>query len=309
MISVQVQPDFSEKLNHASAVRRAFPWDAKVVDWSVPLDGRHLYMPHRYSFMWGTPLWDKLSLEQKSFVSRWEFTQLMRNAGAGEHLLNQAILSVLHHTDQYDPGWRYMLHEVAEECQHMAMFNQWVRLNPDIRTKGLRDDKWGLFASVVTPVLATQFPVFFWMLTMLLEVSGDMMGHDQAKNELGLLHPIVVQIGKAHAMEEVRHIAFALRWVEAAMPRLSKVDRLLLSEVAERVLARTIRIGLPPIFYSSQIAPHVSYEEFKDAIRSENRREMTRIQVAPTVKQLLELGILRKRTLRRWGREGLVGAI
>jgi len=232
MISVQVEPGYSDKLNQASAHRRAFPWDAKVIDWSAPIDSKHLYMPDQYSFLYGTPLWDRLTFEQRSYVTRWEFTQLMRNAGAGEHLLNQAILSVLHHANPYDPGWRYMLHEVAEECQHMAMFNEWIRLNPDIKTKGLNDDRWGLVASVLTPVFATQFPVFFWTLTMLLEVVGDDLGRAQAKNESGTLHPIVQQLGKAHQLEEVRHIAFAREWVEHAMPKMSQTQRVLLSETS-----------------------------------------------------------------------------
>lgn len=305
MISVQVQKDYSEKLNHASAHRRAFPWDSGVIDWTAPIDDRHLYMPDAYSFLYGTPLWEKLSFAQRSFVTRWEFTQLMRNAGAGEHLLNQAILSVLHHANPYDPGWRYMLHEVAEECQHMAMFNEWVRLNPDIRTKGLNDDRWGLVASVLTPVFATQFPVFFWTLTMLLEVVGDDLGRAQARNETGTLHPIVQQLGKAHQLEEVRHIAFARVWVENAMPKMSKGQRTALSETVERITTFILKFGLR-LPYSRQIEPYVSYGEFKDALRSEHRRVMFQKQARPCVKQLVELGIVREKTRRAWERSGLM---
>ncbi len=308
MISVQVQKDFSEKLNQASVHRRAFPWDGSTIDWSVPIDTRHLYMPEEYSFLYGTPLWERLSSEDKSFVTRWEFTQMMRNAGAGEHLLNQAILSVLHHANQYDPGWRYMLHEVAEECQHMAMFNEWVRLNPDIRTKGLRDDAWGLIASVLTPVFATQFPVFFWTLTMHLEVVGDDLGRAQAKNASGNLHPIVQQLGKAHQLEEVRHIAFARVWVENSLPKMSKTQRLLLSETIERITTFVLRFGLR-LPYSSQLATFVSYNEFGQAMRSPHRREMFRKQARPCVKQLAELGIVRPHMLARWEHTGLMDGV
>ncbi len=89
------------------------------------------------AFLAGTPLWERLDGPARSFVTRWEATQMLRNAGVGEHILNQALLALVRHTNPYDPAWRYMLHEVAEECQHMAMFNAWVRLNSDIRTKGL----------------------------------------------------------------------------------------------------------------------------------------------------------------------------
>lgn len=304
MIRVQVDPAFSEKLNRSSVVRRCYPWD--VIDWSVPLDDRHLYMPEDYTFLAGTPLWNRLDDRARSFVTRWEATQTLRNAGVGEHLLNQALLALVRHTDPYDPAWRYMLHEVAEECQHMAMFNAWVRLNPDIRTKGLADDRWGVLASVLTPVIVTRYPVLLWLLTMLLEVAGDEMGRAQARNASGRLHPIIQQMGRAHGIEEARHIAFARRWVERALPCMSRIDRRLLEEIAERAIDTILWLGiLLPLPYGRQLEPHVSRGEFRDAMRSEHRRSMLRHQLAPTVEGLAELGVVRPRAVARWRRAGI----
>ena len=307
MIRVQADREFSERLNRASISKRCYPWDDGVVDWSVPITDEYLYVPEEFSLFYGTPVWERTEFQTKSFLTRWEMTQLMRNAGAGEHLLNQAILAVLHHTSQYDPGWRYMLHEVAEECQHMAMFNHWVRLNSDIQTKGLNDDKWGLFASMMTPLIATKMPVLFWMLTMLFEVTGDEMARAQSANKEGNIHPIIQQMGRAHFIEEVRHIAFAKNWVERAVPKMSRTQRFLLSETAERIMGGTIKIGLNAP-YTKQLAPHVSYEEFKACLKSEHRRGVFNRQVRPTIDQLVELGVIRKRAVRAWESGGLLRA-
>lgn len=306
MITVQSRRELSERLSRASVNKRRYPWDVDVVDWSVPIDDEHLYMPQEYSIFYANPdVWQRLDPKGRSFVTRWELTQLMRNSGKGEHLLNQAILSILHHTDQYDPGWRYMLHEVAEECQHMAMFNSWVRLNGDIKTKGLGDDSWGLVASVLTPIVATNMPVLFWTLTMLFEVTGDDLAHAQAKDAAGNLHPIVQQMGHAHLIEEARHISFARDWVRHGRPRMSRVGKLALSETAERILDQTLKLGLN-LPYTRQLSPYVSYKEFKRALRSDHRRRMFGRQVRPTVDDLVKLGVVRRRAARRWERAGLL---
>ena len=239
---------------------------------------------------------------------RSSLSQQLRNAGAGEHILNQGILSLLHHTDQYDVGWRYLLHEVAEECQHMAMFNEWVRLNSDIRTKGFGDDRWGLWVSTITPMVATKMPVLFWSVTMLLEAVGDDLGAAQARNESGTLHPILYQMGQAHRLEEARHIAFAKAWLNEAVPKLSKVQRRLLSETLERLTESLMRIGLP-MPYSRQLAPYMTYEEMHEALRSKHRRRTMRAAIRPTAQTLTDLGVIRRSTMRRWTELGQLPAV
>ena len=304
---VQVQTDHSliEKLNAASVSRRCFPWDPQHIDWSVPIDDEHLYLPEGHSFASHTPVWERLTLAEKSYLTRWEFTQMMRNAGFGEHLLNQGILALLHHTTQYDPGWRFMLHEVAEECQHMAMFNHWVRLNADIRTWGLRDHQWGLAASMLTPVIATQATSFFWILVMLFEVVGEEVINAAAAQKSGDLHPIVHQIARAHRTEEARHIAFAKDWIARRLPETSRAYRAGVQLVAERVLYRVLRYGIP-VFYSKQIAHILTREELNAATHSEHRRKLASRQARPTIEEFLELGALRPDTVRGWERKGLL---
>lgn len=307
-IRVHVEPDFSNRLNNSSANVRFYPYDDDVIDWSVPIDDQHVYIPEGYSFVEGTPLEKTLSQSELSFVTRWEVTNFMRNNHIGEHLLNQALLAVVHKTNPYDPAWRYMLHEVAEECQHMKMFNQWVRINPDIRTKGLGQHAWGVLASMLTPPIATGFPALLWTLTLTFEVFGDDFARVSARDRRGTLHPIIRQIGKTHMVEEARHIAFAEDWLRHQVPKLPKVQRLALNVTVETILAAALRLGLPER-YSSQLAPYVTYESFKSAMNSDHRKHLIQRIYRPLAAKLVNLGVIRERALTSWDQSGLLPAI
>lgn len=297
-IAAQPARELLENLNRASEIKRYYPYDKHVVDWSVPIDDRHLYIPEDYSVLAGTYLWNRLSLPEKSFVTRWEMTQLLRNNSIGEHLLNQALLSMLFHVDFYHPVYRYMLHEVAEECQHMAMFNEWVRRNPDVKTKGAGQHKWGLAASVLTPMLATRFPPLFFVLVILFEVLGDEMARNAMQKPNLLLHPIIHQLNKAHVIEEARHVAFAREWLTNVYPKMSRTERLMLSEMTERILSRLLRIGIP-LPYSRQLTRYLSYSEFQSALGSPHRRALVRNQVTNTARLLAGTGIVRAKAMQK----------
>lgn len=306
-IRVHVEPDFSNRLNDSSAAVRFYPYDDDIIDWSVPIDDQHVYIPEGYSFVEGTPLEKSLSQSDMAFVTRWEVTNFLRNNHIGEHILNQALLAMVHKTNPYDPAWRYMLHEVAEECQHMKMFNQWVRINPDIRTKGLGQHVWGVAASMLTPAIATSFPALLWTLTLTFEVFGDDFARVSARDRRGTLHPIIRQIGKTHMVEEARHIAFAEDWLRHQVPKLPKLQRLGLSSLVEAILTGALRVGLPER-YNSQLAPYVSYDSFKSALKSDHRKRLIQRIYRPLTATLLDLGVIRERALTAWNSNGLLPA-
>ena len=306
MIRVEVPVPLTDRLNRGSVVKRCYPWDETVVDWSIPIDDAHDYMPSGFSFIDGTDLGERLTPAQRSYVTRWEFTRLMRNQAQGEHILNQALLGLLYHIDPYDPAYRYILHEVAEESQHMAMFNQWVRLNDDIRTHGMGQDEMGTLVSMATPLLATRFPALLWTLTWLFEVFGDQMARVATADPNPRLHPVVRQIMKAHVIEEARHVTFAREWLERLHAQMSAAGRRALARVTEEVLAMVLRLNFPfvPLLWSPQIRSLVSRRDFRRAMQSPHRRALMQTQVGAVASVLREEGIIRQRTLDQWDRSG-----
>jgi hypothetical protein len=315
MVLVDVPAEVAEKMNTASARRRWYPFDDDVIDWSVPLTDEWAYMPEGYSVFEDSGIFEAMTPSERSFVERWEQTQMMRNIAHGEHLLNQGILAMLWNVDPYDPSYRFLLHEVAEECQHMAMFNQWVRINSDIETVGADEEAWSKAIAQFTEDLAVRLPEAFWVQVLLFEFVGDdfhaEMRRDpsKAKSSDGRrLHPILVQIGQAHTGEEARHIAYARRWLHEGMPGLDddqvrEVQQF--SELSAQVLID--RRALLPIRYTSQLAPYMTEEEFKEARGVSPARRAVMKQLKKLLDEFASLRVIRPEKLREWEDAGAFG--
>jgi hypothetical protein len=310
MVVVDVPSEVAERLNTASARRRWFPFDKDVIDWSVPLEDEWAYMPAGHSVFEDSGLLERATPAERSFLERWEMTQLMRNVAHGEHLLNQGILAMLWQVDPYDPSYRYLLHEVAEECQHMAMFNQWVRLNADIDTVDVRETEWGKAVADFTEDLAVRLPEAFWVNVLLFEFVGDDFNQAmRAEPALGgdgrPLHPILVGIGRAHVGEESRHISYARRWLHEGMPQLDDAavrEVQVLAELGAQALVD--RRALLPVRYTSQLEPYLSEEEFARARgTSPARRAMLR-QLEKLLEEFAALRVVSAEAMARWQEAG-----
>lgn len=311
--TVAVPQKVAERLNVASANRRWYPFSDDIIDWSVPLTNDWAYMPAGHSLFSSSGLLDKLDPESRSFIERWETTQTMRNVAHGEHLLMQGILALLWQIDQYDPNFRYLLHEVAEECQHMAMFNNWVRINSDIKTKDMGESQWSKTIADFTQDLAIRLPEAFWVNVLLFEFIGDDLNQamkggknrdvgDDGRN----LHPILVQIGIAHTSEEARHISYARKWLQEGMVNLSEVQKNEIQNLAELGAQAIIsRQNLLPVRYSSQLDPYISKEEFENNISTSPATMAVIKQLKKLLDEFLELEIIRKHTYDKWVDEGV----
>ncbi len=308
-VEVDVPQKVAERLVNASATRRWYPFEPKVIDWSVPLTSEWAYVAAGHSVFSSSGALNHLSPEDRSFVERWETTQTMRNVAHGEHLLNQGILSMLWQMDPYDPSYRFLLHEVAEECQHMAMFNQWVRLNSDIRTRDAGELGWSTMVAQFTEELARDKPEAFWVNVLLFEFVGDESNQAARSNPVGddgrPLHPILVQIGIAHTSEEARHIAYARRWLEEGMPKLDDEQVLEIQRLTELGAQAVIdRRQFLPVRYSRQLEPYMSKETFDQAVASTPASKALLGQLYKLLVDFERLRIVSPETMRRWEDSG-----
>ncbi|WP_084352006.1 AurF N-oxygenase family protein [Millisia brevis] len=142
-----------------------------------------------------------------------------------------------------DPEYRYCLHESAEECNHMMMFQEMVN-RVDRRAAGM--NRVLRFLAPFIPLAAKGFPTLFFIGVLAGEEPID---HTQKAvlREGGNLHPIMRRVMQIHVAEEARHISFAHQWIERRVPRLGRAQRFLVSlalPIIMRVLADAIMI--PP---------------------------------------------------------------
>lgn len=308
LLELDVDPLLAERLNSASARRRYFPFSDDVIDWSVPLTDEWSYMPAEHSVFAGSSVLEGLSVGERAFVERWEMTQLMRNIGHGEHMLNQGILSMLWITDPMDPSYRYLLHEVAEECQHMAMFNHWVRINDDIVAAGVDEAEWGQPAAAAAEVMAQELPEAFWVRVLLFEFVGDDLNQSMRLGAPDGLHPILVQIGKVHTAEEARHINYARSWLDNGMPKLDEAQRAEVQRTTrENAQSLIDRRALLPVRWSDQLSPFMSRDAFTAARSASTARERTMGQLKQLLDEFEEIGAIDASTMRTWEDSGAFG--
>jgi hypothetical protein len=296
---MNVDPSLTERLNRASVRRRFYPFDGDVVDWSVPRTDDWLYMPREISIFRTAPELESLSPRAMSFLTRYEVTQTFRNIAHGEHLLCQGLLSSLWTLDRYEPDFRYLLHEVAEECQHMMMFAEWVRVNGDIRTTGIGEARFlPVGGNLAASVFAAVAPEIGWVMILFFEAIGDLI--NETLRSADDIHPTLKQMGHAHTVEEIRHLAYAKAWLKSAIPALSPARRRFIRSFTERLAALTLRRPrFLPIPYGEQLAPHLDRATFRRVRRAPEVTAAFRAQAWRSMIEMREVGLLTEAAIAR----------
>ena len=94
------------------------------VDWSAPpVEGLHYQPEHRIS-LYGTPLWDRMSPEQRIDLGRHEIASVASNGIWFEVILMQLLLKEVYQGDPTTKHVQYALTEIADECRHSTMFGK-----------------------------------------------------------------------------------------------------------------------------------------------------------------------------------------
>ena len=148
---------------------------------------------------------------------------------------------------------------------------QWLRVNDDIETVDAGEAGWGKSVADFTEDLAVRLPEAFWVDVLLFEFVGDNFNQamrndpDLARAADGrLLHPILVQIGRAHTSEEARQIAYARRWLTEGMSGLSDEEVFEVQSLAQLGAQSLIdRKAFLPVKWTDQLEPYLTKDELK----------------------------------------------
>ena len=114
--------EFSERLLRGSVKKYYEP--VVDVDWDAPLDPDKFFLPPKSVSLYGTPLWDAMTREQRIELSRQEFVNTLSAGIWFENILNQALLRDLMHADPTARSTHYALTEMGDETRHMVMFGR-----------------------------------------------------------------------------------------------------------------------------------------------------------------------------------------
>lgn len=124
-ISTDAEPDLAARLLRSSAALSYEP-DAEI-DWDAPLPEGEYGIPAEWSTLYGTPLWDEMTEEQRVTLTRHEAASMLCTGIWFEMILQQMILRDQYVKDPASPEFQFALTEVADECRHSIMFARTIQ--------------------------------------------------------------------------------------------------------------------------------------------------------------------------------------
>ncbi len=199
-----------------SAANKFYDPDVDI-DWDAPLvEGKRYILPERSS-LYGTPLWDRLSPEQRIELGKHEMASIATTGLWFEILLMQMLLKEVYEQDPTTAHAQFALTEIADECRHSTMF---ARMSARIGcpTYGpvpvLRQ-----FAKLMPTI--SYGPARYGAILVAEEVL-DRLQREQMNDDQ--IQPLVRMVNRIHVLEEARHVTFAREEVTRGMAKLGRAE-------------------------------------------------------------------------------------
>ncbi|MCW2849343.1 MAG: rane protein [Marmoricola sp.] len=232
----------AERLLKSSA-RQSY--DPEVdIDWDAPIPQDKWGMQPERMSLYGTPLWDGLSEEQRIELSKHEIASIASVGLWFELLLMQMMLRDLYDDDPTGAHMHYALTEVADECRHSTMFGKSIaHLGVPAYGPPRRIHQLGrLFRTVVRGPSA-------YASILVAEEILDTWQRDLMKDER--VQPVTRMVARIHVLEEARHMTFARDEVERQLAGLSRAQLLRHQVVTAQTCFMVARALVNPEIYRS----------------------------------------------------------
>ena len=293
--TARVREEFSERLLKGS-VKKAY---APIVDidWDAPLDPDKFFLPPRIVSLYGTPLWDKMTPEQRMELSRQELVNTMSAGIWFENILNQALLRKMMHQDPTARATHYELTELGEETRHMVMFGKAIA-KMDARPVRPR-----LYQRMIINALPLTFRgSVLWVVALIGEEIFDSLQRQMLDDPE--LQPMVQRVMRIHVTEEARHIQFARDGLRKRVPNMRRLNRMWVANLN----------GVGALFFRYLFTNPVPYRrvglDVREARRvartSAHRHQVQVLGFAPLAAFLEEVGLMGPIARRLWRRSGFL---
>ncbi|MFG1722940.1 diiron oxygenase [Micromonospora chalcea] len=280
----------------AASVRTSY--DPMVdIDWSAPPAPGAYWMPPRRSSLYGTPLWEAMSEEQRIELTKHEVASA---ASAGiwfETILMQMLIRQYYDADPTSRHAQYALTEVADECRHSIMFGRLIEATgaPVYRAEPVDHllGRW-LKATATGPQM--------YAAILIAEEILDAFQREIMADES--LQPLIRMVSRIHVVEEARHVRFArdelARQVEASGPVALAYARLVIGRAAYSITRRLVH---PRAYAAVGIDPAAGHAA---ARANPHWRATLRWSAQRIADHLTELGLVDGPGRLLWRRAGLI---
>ena len=209
------QERVADRLLRSTAARS---YDPELdIDWSAPPEPGKIFLPEHRSTLYGTPLWDRLTPEQRRELGKHEAASV---AGFGiwlECILMRLLAKLAYEENPATRHVQYALAEMAEECRHSTMFARLIEWM-GVPYYGPPRHVHALGRLLTT----TAHGPAMWGAILIGEEITDRYQREMAADDS--IQPIVRMVNKIHILEEARHIGFARAELTRSAARLSLAE-------------------------------------------------------------------------------------
>jgi hypothetical protein len=278
-----------------AARRKSFD-PQKDIDWSVPFDFSHFYMPEDMVSLYGTPLWDQMDREQRVELSMHEACSAFAGLIWFENQLSFKLMDYLIDESPLDLQFYWMQIEVADECRHSMMFGEAIRRSGVPWYKPRYSSLIAFFTKYLTSRVGM-------MLSTLAaeEITGYLHHRTEQDPEC---HPVMRELSRIHILEEARHRGYAHQYLRQNWPHVGMFRRSMIRRYGLLATTIIIRQLVHPDIYKNLGLPTEALEMAKhNPNRSRIRREMS----AHLVEFLTDTDIVDKTAALKWRAAGLMG--
>jgi hypothetical protein len=214
------------------------------IDWDAPLPEGFAFMPFERLSLYGTPLWDELSPEQRIELSKHELASIVSVGLWTELILIQMLVRDAYHRDPRDPRTHYELTEIGDETRHVIMF---AKALDRMGVPAYRPPRFVHHLARLYKATA-RGPMLFGPVLVTEEITDRLQR--ESMNDDGI-HPLVRMVNRIHVVEEARHVRFAREELSRVLPRLSPMARARHRLVAALVSAIVASVLIDPAVYES----------------------------------------------------------
>ncbi|MFD5831321.1 diiron oxygenase [Lentzea sp. NPDC060358] len=274
-------------------------YDPEVdIDWSAPLADDLFYIPEQRISLYGTPLYDTLTREQRIELSKHELASIASVGLWFELLLMQMLVKVVYNTDPTTRHAQYALTEVADECRHSTMF---ARLVERVGCPAYGPTRHTHRMGKLLPVIGYG-PAMYGSILVAEEIL-DRLQREAMNDET--VQPIVRMVNRIHVLEEARHVRFAREELQRGMAELKGYEKPYQKWLVGYVSMMITRAIINPRVYAA-VGLDVR-EAHRQALANPRFQETIRWSGERIMSFLDEAGLVGKPGMRSWRRSFLAG--
>ena len=274
-------------------------YDPEVdLDWDAPLvDGAWFMQPERLS-LYGTPMWDAMTPEQRVELSRHEVASIASVGLWFELILMQLMVRELYDQDPRTERTQYALTEIGDECRHSLMFGRAIArcgvpaygATPHVHRLGRGFKMLAGGVSAYASILVAEEILDRWQRELM-------------KDER--VQPITRMVARIHVLEEARHMTFAREEVQRKLEGISKAQLVVQQHLTAQTCLMVARsLVNPKVYLSVGIDPR---EGRRAALANPHYRATMQWMGEKPLAFLRENGLLPKNQERVWRASLLLG--